>query len=443
MEKPRQIAFRVLQRHAESDEYVEDLLSAELRNSPLAGSDRGLAHELVCGVVRLQRALDWLIDRRTDGRPQQPIIRTILRLGLYQLLWLERVPPHAAVNETVELAKALNLGPIAGFINAVMRGVAGSLPETRLALKELESTNPDIAFSHPGWLCRRWEEHWGRENMLKLVQWNNLPPRIYARLNTLKITQAALEQAWRDEKVVFERRSFPWATRFVIYELMEHPPIAHLKSFLEGGFYIQDPSTLLAVETMDPQPGETVLDLCAAPGGKTTLIAQQMQNRGQVIAQDTHRARLLRLRDNCSRLGVNIVRASSSTGVTHPELSLSFDRILVDAPCSNTGVTRRRVDLRWRVKAEEIYRLQATQQDLLADAALQLKPGGLLVYSTCSLEPEENHTVSKWFVAQHQDFRCVQEQQLKPFEHAVDGAFVAAFRKRPKPGTHSIVDNSN
>lgn len=278
--------------------------------------------------------------------------------------------------------------------------------------------------------------------MIKLLQWNNLPPRVYARLNTLRTTQAALEQAWTEEKVTFEQKSFPWTEKFVIYELVEHPSIASLKSFTEGGFYVQDPSTLLAVDALDPQPGETILDLCAAPGGKTSLIGQRMQNRGLIIAQDTHRARLLRLKDNCARLGVSIAKASSSTGVTHPELSLSFDRILVDAPCSNTGVARRRVDLRWRVKAEEIYRLQSTQQNLLADAAVQLKPGGTLVYSTCSLEPEENHAVSKWFVAQHQDFRCIQEQQLKPFEHGVDGAFVAVFRKRPQPGSHSAVDNS-
>lgn len=431
MEKPRQIAFRVLQQHAESDDYVEDILSAELRNNSLAGNDRGLVHELVCGVVRMQRALDWVIDRKTDGRPQQPIIRTILRLGLYQLLWLERVPPHAAVNETVEIARALSLGSITGFVNAILRGVAGSLPETRIALKELEKNEPDIAYSHPGWLCRRWEEHWGHENLIKLLQWNNLPPKVYARLNRLKTTQDALEQAWTAEGVVYERRRFPWAEKFVIYELIEHPPIPSLRSFAEGGFYIQDPSTLLAVDVLDPQPGETILDLCAAPGGKTSLIGQCMENRGLIIAQDTHRARLLRLKENCARLGVGIVRVSSSTGVTHPELSLSFDRILVDAPCSNTGVARRRVDLRWRVKAEEIYRLQHTQQELLADAAVQLKPGGVLAYSTCSLEPEENHAVAKWFVANHQDFRCVQEQQLKPFTDGVDGAFVALFRKRP------------
>lgn len=435
VEKPRQIAFRALQRHAESSDYIEDILADELRRTQLSGSDRSLTHELVCGVVRFQRALDWLIDLRTEGRPQQPIVRTILRLGLYQLLWLERVPPHAAVHETVEIAKTLNLGPIAGFLNAILRNVAGAIPEHRQKLAELEISQPDVHDSHPAWLFRRWSEHWGREKARELMKWNNTPPPIYARVNTLKTDPQTLEQTWLQEGVSFARREFPWTGTIAIYELLDYPPIASLKSFTEGGFYVQDPSTLLAVMALDPQPGDTVLDLCAAPGGKTTLMAQLMKNQGRIFAQDTHRARLLRLKDNCTRLGVNIVKPSSSTGVSHPELSLSFDRILVDAPCSNTGVARRRIDLRWRVKAEEINRLQETQKDLLRDAAVQLKPGGVLVYSTCSLEPEENHTITKWFVAQDQAFRCVQEQQLKPFEHRVDGAYVAVFRKR-NPASH-------
>ena len=211
---------------------------------------------------------------------------------------------------------------------------------------------------------------------------------------------------------------------------MQHPSLSSLKSLQEGRFYVQDPSTLLAVQALDVQPGMTILDTCAAPGGKTTFIAQRMQNQGVLIAQDTYRARIELIRQNCERLGVRCVQISTHSGVTHPELSLSFDRILVDAPCSNTGVMRRRVDLRWRVSHLEIQRLQGVQQSLVENASTQLKPGGLLVYSTCSLEVEENQQVTQWFLRHHPEFESVFSQQLTPFEHGVDGAYVTVFRKR-------------
>lgn len=432
MEKPRQIALRILQRHAEGSEYAEDLLSAELKKQQLAPNDRALVHELVCGIIRFQRTLDWIIEQKTDGRPQQPIIRTLLHLGLYQLLWLDRIPSHAAVHETVELAKDLKLGPISGFVNAVLRGVARELPQFREKLAELETVLPEVRHSHPAWLCRRWENRYGKEHLLTLLRWNNAPPPVFARHNSLRGDVASLESAWTQEGVRFTRREFPWASKLNlnIYELLEHPSLTSLPSFQSGLFYIQDPSTLFAVAELQAQPGETILDLCSAPGGKTTLIAQCMQNQGRIIAQDTHRARMELVRQNCTRLGVNCVRISSTTGITHPELSIAFDRILVDAPCSNSGVMRRRVDLRWRITPEEIQRLQVTQQELMKDAAVQLKSGGTLVYSTCSLEPEENQAVTKWFLSQHPEFRCAKETQLTPFGDGVDGAYIAQFIKR-------------
>ena len=190
---------------------------------------------------------------------------------------------------------------------------------------------------------------------------------------------------------------------------------------------MQDPSTLLAPALLGAQPGETILDLCAAPGGKTTFIAQQMDNTGKIIAQDISSDRLKLIRENCARLGVMNVEAvpNSSFIILHS----SFDRILVDAPCSNTGVMRRRVDLRWRITPEEILRLQKTQLDLLRQAATKLKPGGVLVYSTCSLEPEENSEVVKGFLSEHKNFKLESERELLPFADNVDGAFVARLKK--------------
>ena len=201
-----------------------------------------------------------------------------------------------------------------------------------------------------------------------------------------------------------------------------------LRSFQQGLFYIQDPSTLLAVAELDPQPGESVLDLCAAPGGKTTYIAQRMQNRGRITAQDSQPERLELIRENCARLGVTCVEASVAPGGVLANPAKKFDRILVDAPCSNTGVMRRRIDLRWRIQPEEIERLRTEQLAILTQAAPRLKPGGTLVYSTCSLEPEENTEVVKQFIAAHPQFKLEQERELLPFADAVDGAYVARMR---------------
>jgi 16S rRNA (cytosine967-C5)-methyltransferase len=204
--------------------------------------------------------------------------------------------------------------------------------------------------------------------------------------------------------------------------------LAKLKSFQKGFFYIQDPSTLLAVRELDVKPGQTVLDLCAAPGGKTTFIAQLMQNRGKIFAQDNDEERLELVRENYLRLGITNVDVSLAPNHIIEKPSLRFDRILVDAPCSNTGVMRRRVDLRWRIEPEEIARLRQEQLDLLRRAAPRLKPGGSLVYSTCSLEPEENQEVVERFLEEHKQFKLESQRELLPFSDNVDGAFVARMK---------------
>jgi 16S rRNA (cytosine967-C5)-methyltransferase len=213
----------------------------------------------------------------------------------------------------------------------------------------------------------------------------------------------------------------------LVFELKSHPPLAELGSFRQGWFYIQDPGTLLAACKLEPQPGETILDLCAAPGGKTTFIAQLMNNQGRIVAMDNSRERLKLLEENCLRLGVTCVEPVLTSHLT---LRTShFDRILVDAPCSNTGVMRRRLDLRWRIQPKEIQRLRDLQLDLLKQAAPRVKSGGVLVYSTCSLEPEENAEVVKQFLSEHVEFRLEYERELLPFVDNVDGAYVAALVK--------------
>jgi 16S rRNA (cytosine967-C5)-methyltransferase len=234
-----------------------------------------------------------------------------------------------------------------------------------------------------------------------------------------------LLEKWRDENVEYDFVQHDWLEENLAFELKSHSPLNSLPSFRDGWFYIQDPSTLLAARELGAQPGEIILDLCAAPGGKTTFIAQLINNDGQIIACDISDERLKLVQENCARLGVTCVETVSAF-----RFPLSaFDRVLVDAPCSNTGVMRRRVDLRWRISPEEILRLRQTQLDLLKLAATKLKPGGILVYSTCSLEPEENSEVVKEFLREHKNFKLESERELLPFADNVDGAFVARLKQ--------------
>ncbi|HUD46198.1 MAG TPA: 16S rRNA (cytosine(967)-C(5))-methyltransferase RsmB [Candidatus Baltobacteraceae bacterium] len=424
-ESPREIAVRVLGRRAKTGHFVEQLLDRELARQALSAQDRGLCQELVFGMVRWRSTLDWLVARKTEGRTQNATVRLLLELGLYQLFWLERIPDHAAVHETVELGKRLGFGARAGFLNAILRGYIRQRDQTRAALEELKQSDPALGYSHPPWLVQRWQERWGCEPTLRLLQWNNSPPPVFARLNRLKTDFPGLADRWRKEGIEFDQRTCDWTEPNLVFELRSHPPLADCESFQDGFFYVQDPSTLLAVQQLAPQPGETILDLCAAPGGKTSFIAQKMGNRGRIVAHDTQPGRLKLLEENCHRLGVACVEA---TGTQDP--SIQFDRILIDAPCSNTGVLRRRVDLRWRVQSAEIDRLRKGQAALLAQAAPRLKPGGLLVYSTCSLEPEENEEVVKEFLGAHPQFQLEGQRQLLPFTDQVDGAYVAKLRKR-------------
>jgi len=419
--KPREIALSVLGRRGKG-EYVEELLEEALEGARLAPPDRRLCQELVYGIVRWQDTLDWLIARKTDGRARKPALQDLLRLGLYQIFWLDGIPNHAAVHETVELARCRGLGPQAGFVNALLRGYLREVEKSTHLLAELKTQNPAIGFSHPDWLVTRWTRRWGAQRTQQLLEWNNRPPKTFARINTLKADPAKVLEQWRQEEVEYDVVRRDWLEENLVFELTLHPPLGNLPSFQKGLFYVQDPSTLLAVRQLDPQPAETVLDLCAAPGGKLTYIAQRMHNEGRLVAHDSNPERLKLVDENCARLGVTCLQTASLGTLNPPFL---FDRILVDAPCSNTGVMRRRVELRWRIRPEELQRLRRNQLELLRVAAGLLKQGGTLVYSTCSLEPEENGGVLKELLSQHPEFKISEERELLPFVDEMDGAFAA------------------
>ncbi|MEI7733361.1 MAG: 16S rRNA (cytosine(967)-C(5))-methyltransferase RsmB [Verrucomicrobiota bacterium] len=429
-QKPREIAIRLLNPRTAAEGFVEERLELELRQQPISGLDRRLVQELVYGVIRWRATLGWLERRKASRQHCAPLVSNLLALGLYQMFFLDRIPDHAAVNETVELAREFGCpAQQAGFINAILRAYSREREQTRQALQTLKDTDPALGYSHPKWLVDAWTTRWGQYPTRALLEWNNTPPKTFARLNTLRATPAELQAEWTREGVTFAPLERAWFPAGHVYELTGHPPFAELASMQAGHYYLQDPSTLLAVHLLDPQPGERILDLCAAPGGKTTYIAQRMENRGHLLAQDLDNHRLAVLRENLERLGVTCATVARPGSAPAPELDAAFDRVLVDAPCSNTGVMRRRVELRWRLEPSELLRLEAGQLSLLRRAIRYVKPGGCLVYSTCSLEPGENLGLVKKLLAEFPAWQLEQHQELTPFKDGVDGAFVAVLRR--------------
>ena len=427
-QKPREIAARILREWEREPVPAETLLSEALPR--LQGPDRGLCQELVLGVIRHRAWLDWLVDQKTDGRRQQPLAQILLRLGLYQLFQLDRVPDHAAVNETVNLARRHDLGNQAGFINAVLRNALREKEAWMERLADLRRSQPAVGYSHPQWLVQRWQDRW--PDFEALLDWNNQPAPIFARRNTLQATAEELEAQWTREAVSFTPFSLPWLSPGLMYRIDTEGSPATLASFAEGKFYIQDPSTLASVQELDPRPGENILDLCAAPGGKSTAIAQRMQDDGAVLAVDIDDTRLDLLRENTDRLGLTCIQPKTLSQIDLNSAG-PFDRILVDAPCSNTGVMRRRVDVRWRLNARELPTLARAQLDLLKRAASLLKPEGVLVYSTCSIESEENEEVVAAFLRKRKDFKQETARTLTPMKDGTDGAFVARLRRGDAP----------
>jgi 16S rRNA (cytosine967-C5)-methyltransferase len=405
----RQTALAGLNRWRKTRLFADSIVSGLVGETDLTSSDRAFALELFYGVLRNLTLLDFWIGCLRPSRVERNV-RDLIRLGLYQLFLL-KTPEHAAVHETVALAPQKQR-PV---VNGVLRAA------TRHRSELLAQANEQPVFvrtSHPQFLVERWQQHFGVQHAEELCNWNNCPAPIYGRINRIRIDPSAFLKLYPDSYPVPEHPDFVKLNAL---------PVAALDS---GHCYIQDPSTLLACQLLAPKPEEKILDACAAPGGKTSYLAELMQNRGTVIACDRNPKRIQILKNNLVRLGTTIAHPVRHDWTRHhlpKELSAiaPFDRVLVDAPCTNTGVIRRRVDVRWRLRAEDFNEMP-NEQFMITRAVLPLlKPGGILVYSTCSLEREENEKLIDRLVAEVPDLRCDTVKDLLPFRDGIDGAFAA------------------
>ncbi len=405
----RQTAVAALEIWRGDARFADSIISKLLAKSALSDSDRAFALELFYGVLRNLSLLDfWIGCLRPTAIDVD--LRDLLRLGLYQLFCL-KTPEHAAVNETVELARKGERAVINGVLRAAVR--------QREDLRSRASAQPlSIRTSHPEFLVAGWERHFGAKAAEALCAWNNEPPPVYGRINQLKIGREEFLRLYPNSKPILGNSDF---VAFNVF------PTSALH---EGHCYIQDPSTAIPCQLLDPQSGEKILDACAAPGGKIAFVAQLMKNRGLIMACDREAERISILDENVARLGVEIVRSFrcnwEQDRIPQEIASVApFDRILIDAPCSNTGVMRRRVDVRWRLQPSDFVHMQTRQLEIIRAVFPLLKPGGALVYSTCSLEPEENEDVVRYALTEMPIFQLEEEKQWLPFRDAFDGAFAA------------------
>jgi len=434
MQNPRQIAFLALREVHRRGAFADAALDRAFGNSQLNDLDRRLVTELVYGSVRRMRSIDFIIDKLATKKSSQqpPELRTILHLGLYQLEYLNQIPPSAAVNTTVQLAKENGFSGLSSFVNGLLRkytrltpptppyqggaksvanspsqaetkttsnsppyqgGAGGGLYSLKLPENPVERLG--ILHSFPDWLVELWLEQIGETETEQLCEWFNQSPTIDLRINPLKSSIAQIETAFKSQNISVSRiPHLPQALRLN----GTIGAIQNLPGYSEGWWTIQDSSAQLVTHLLGPQPGETIIDACAAPGGKTTHSAELMQDEGTIYACDKTASRLKKLKENADRLQMKSIKIHTGDSRHFPEFVNLADRVLLDAPCSGLGTLHRRADARWRHTPENIQQQSQLQSELLANAATFVKSGGVLVYATCTIHPLENETVIRSFL---------------------------------------------
>lgn len=453
MKKPsaRDLALKVLYSVNEEEAYSNIELNKVLVKYDPEKLDRAFITELVYGVLRFRGTLDWVLGQYMN-RPLDkisPWIREILRLGVYQLMYMDKVPPSAAVNESVNLAKKYGHQGVVKFVNGVLRNIGRNLDN--LAFPDINKDpigHIAAKYSHPRWMVERWIGEFGVDNTEAICIANNSNPPNTVRTNTLKTSREDLAQVLNKENIVAEFCKYaPEGLNIKGFK-----SIGTIPEFSQGLFLVQDESSMLPAHALSPQPGSLVIDACSAPGGKTTHLAQLMENRGKIIAADIHRHKMELIRENAERLGIDIIETVlTDARQLQEKFTEAADYILLDAPCSGLGVLRRRPEIRWRKKPETINELHQLNRDLLAQVAKCLKPGGRLVYSTCTITAEENQEVVEEFVQNNPDFQFgdilnflppdlpgfndkkgLGYIQLLPQVDGMDGFFIASLEKKVK-----------
>ncbi len=433
----RGLAVKILNRIDRTDAYLDKLLEIEIKNSNLSGPDKSLLFEIVHGVTRWLGRIDWILNGFYKGQFSKciPNVKNAMRVALYQILFLDKIPEYAAVNEAVDFVKKLQGQKPADLTNAVLRNIIRNKDSIRYPEPEEDlAVYFSAYYSHPTWLVKRWINRYGKEQTEKLLIANNVKPSLTLRVNTLVTTPEELKSLLNSVELKFSDGKY--IPEFIRMSALSN--ITDWEYFHKGYFSVQDESTGFPIKLLDVKPGMRVLDLCAAPGGKTAFISDVMNNTGEVVALDRYESRLKILIKNLDRLKVtNVIR--KVIDANDYEDAEGFDRVLVDAPCSGLGTLTKKPDLKWKRDLGDIRKIVNIQYDLLKKGASLLKPSGFIVYSTCTIEPEENFEIVKKFLLENANFSLVNAGQefvkelidengcvtTLPHIHGIDGSFAA------------------
>lgn len=442
MDKSRALALKIIYAVHQEGAYANVALAKELRQAELSDLDRRFVTELVYGTVKAGESLDWVLKKYLSRpwKKLEPMVQEILRLGAYQILYMDKIPNSAACNEAVELAKKFTNPGAAKMVNGVLRTMVRE-PEKGAFPTGAGSATTALALAtqHPEWLVRRWIKEFGYDEAKKLCEFNNAPAPLSIRTNTLKTSPSELNLDLISAGVELHRSVYT-DEGFI---LDSHGALDNLTALREGRCQVQDESSMLVAHVVDPQPEDVVLDVCSAPGGKTTHMAAIMGNRGRIIACDVYQHKLDLVQENANRLGVHIIETRLLDGrESGKAYAGQADRVLVDAPCSGLGVLRRKPDSRWRKTPQLLKELPQLQLAILESAAQAVKKGGILVYSTCTIVHEENQDVVNAFLAKNKEFtlenvgsrlpvpREEDMLQLYPQRDGTDGFFIACMRRK-------------
>ncbi|MGN0136787.1 16S rRNA (cytosine(967)-C(5))-methyltransferase RsmB [Anaerotignum sp.] len=441
---PREIAAEALMEIMEAEAYNTMTLRRLLRqNGAMPRQDRAFVTEIVNGTLRNLIYIDHVLNTfsKTKTEKMKPWLLAVLRSAVYQIYFMD-VPDAAACNEAVKLAGARGYASLKGFVNGVLRTVAKK--KTEIPLPEKGTAEYlSVAYSHPLWLVRMWIAYYGYEETEAICAYDNQPPDVTIRVNTLKTNQAELKQMLEDAGVeVKDGRISEYALH-----LTKTADLSRLEAFQKGFFHVQDESSQLAVRILDPQKGESILDMCAAPGGKSFTTAETMENEGRLLSCDIYEHKIELMEEGAERLGIGIMECSVKDGAEAEEEQEGFDRVLVDAPCSGLGLMRKKPDIRLKKDGNEIDSLTGIQRRILENAAGYVKEGGVLVYSTCTLCRKENEKNLEWFLQNHPEFTAEDITKflpadwnaetaekgyltLLPHKTGTDGFFISRMRRK-------------
>ena len=419
----RKAAYTALNRCLKSGAWSSITIDSCISDFQLSGRDAALAGRLCLGVLQNCYYLDYYIDFFSDNpKSIKPDVRNILRLGAYQILFNDRIPSHAAVNESVELCRDIGCGKASGLVNAVLRKISlskSNLPEIKASSLE---DYLSIKYSHPVWLVKKLINEYGYEKCISIMEADNTEPDTDIQINLLRTKADEFEDLLKEAKISYSRRN---DSSFSV----SHVKIPEIPGYSEGYFYVQDNAAHECVLMAEPQPGFKVLDACAAPGGKTFCSAIEMKNKGSIFSCDIHEKKLKLINDSAHRLGIGIIKGfAADASKYNPEFDSQFDLVIADVPCSGLGVIARKPEIRFKDEAS-LNGLPGIQSKILSNLGCYVRPGGRLLYSTCTIFKEENENIIENFLTDNRFFRLIHCKSFLPQRDSTGGFYAAVLER--------------